>query len=450
MDLNFKLNLTQEQKLVMTQEMQLSVKLLQMSAIELNEYVEKEILENPVLEKKEKENTQGNIDEKKEILNYLKFDDYSHNNYTSKDEEISPFLFISKAQSLTEYLNEQLIDAIDDEYMRSICSYMAENLDERGYLSMDIEDIAHELNITLDEANNALAIVQAQEPSGIAARNLSECLYIQLKRKNIVNDTLKEIVYNHLELIALNKYAVLGEKLGITVKEAQNYGDIIKKLNPKPSRGFFTGEMVSYVMPDAYIRKIGSEFIVIMNDNLFPNLFVNSYYKNILNGEKNEAQKFVDNKVNSALFLIKSIEKRKSTVYNVLTEIVKMQKDYFEKGAKYLKPMTLKEIADILKLHESTISRAIKNKYIDTKEGTIKIKDLFTSAIHSELNEEVSAASIKIIIHELISKESKNKPLSDQAICDLINEKGMNIKRRTVAKYREELGIAASSKRKRY
>ena len=459
--MDFNLNLTQEQKLIMTQQMQLSIKLLQMSTYDLREYIEKEFSENPVLEAqyedtKEVSKEQDRL-EYKELLKYLESDNYGSQSYGEYDEEgISPFTFISKPESLTDYLEGQILELPIDEYMRSVCSYMVECLDQKGYLDIKKEELMNELDCSEETFNRALIVIQNLEPAGIGARDLKECLEIQLERKGENDPIVKEIIDNHLDDLADNRYQVIAKDLDITPKKAQDYGDLIKTLEPKPSRGFYTGDEVGFIIPDAEIRKIDGEFLILMNDGVLPMLSVNPLYKDILKDSTNdkEATEYVKEKIDKAMFLIKSIEQRKSTLHKVLQKILEKQKDYFEKGEKYLKPMTLKEIAEKLEMHESTISRAIRDKYILTSMGTIKIKDLFVNSISnkekSKGEEDVTVINIKKALEEVIKEEDKRKPLSDQAISKILKEKGMAISRRTVAKYREELGIKSSSKRKRF
>ncbi|MDU6633702.1 MAG: RNA polymerase factor sigma-54 [Clostridium perfringens] len=459
--MDFNLNLTQEQKLIMTQQMQLSIKLLQMSTYDLREYIEKEFSENPVLEAqyedtKEVSKEQDRL-EYKELVKYLESDNYGSQSYGEYDEEgISPFTFISKPESLTDYLEGQILELPIDEYMRSVCSYMVECLDQKGYLDIKKEELMNELDCSEETFNRALIVIQNLEPAGIGARDLKECLEIQLERKGENDPIVKEIIDNHLDDLADNRYQVIAKDLDITPKKAQDYGDLIKTLEPKPSRGFYTGDEVGFIIPDAEIRKIDGEFFILMKDGVLPMLSVNPLYKDILKDSTNdkEATEYVKEKIDKAMFLIKSIEQRKSTLHKVLQKILEKQKDYFEKGEKYLKPMTLKEIAEKLEMHESTISRAIRDKYILTSMGTIKIKDLFVNSISnkekSDGEEAVTVINIKKVLEEVIKEEDKRKPLSDQAISEILKEKGMAISRRTVAKYREELGIKSSSKRKRF
>lgn len=458
MKLDFNLNLTQEQRLIMTQEMQLSIKLLQMSTYDLRDYIENEFLENPILE--------GNFDfvqedkkyddkiDYKEMIKYLEFDNYGSQSYGeyNKEDDVSPFNFISEKESLTEYLKEQLIESEEDEYKKAIVSYMIENIDSRGYLDMSLEDICKELNISIELGQDSLEILQDLDPDGIGARDLKECLKIQLIKKGLLDDNLEIIIDEYLDLIADNKFNVIAKKLKITPREAQDLGDIIKNLEPKPSRGFYTGDEVKFIIPDAAIRKIDGQYFVVMNDGVIPKLSISNIYKEVLNNKEDKnTENYVKEKLNSAMFLIKSIEQRKSTLLRILEKIVEKQEKYFDKGQKYLRPMTLKEMAEMLGIHESTVSRAIKDKYILTSFGTVKIKDLFVTglSVNKSDGEEVAVVNIKNNIKDIIDREDKQKPLSDQAICDYLNEKKLNISRRTVAKYREELGIKSSSKRKR-
>lgn len=452
MAMTFELSLTQEQKLIMTQEMQLSVKLLQMSSIELKEHIENEVLENPVLEyADENKDNNSTTMEYKEFMEFLKKDKTYYNNETA-EEEVSPFYFISEKKSIRQFLREQVNDLDVNDFYRSICFNLIDNLDEKGYLDIELKDIANNLKIGVKHLTHALKIIQSLDPAGIGARNLKECLKLQLIRRNIVDENLFSIIENHMEDIAENKNNKIAKALNIELKNVQEYGDIIKKLEPKPASGFYDGEETKFILPDAYIKNINGKYEVIINEDITPGLKINPIYKEILSNDSDkEALEYVKQKIDNAVFLMKSIEYRKSTIYRVLEKIVDYQKDYFEFGDDFIKPMTLKDIAESLGIHESTVSRAIKDKFININKGTIKIKDLFTIGLSSKDNaQDISTNLIKKEIKLLIDLEEKTNPYSDQSICDTLNKKGMNISRRTVAKYREELGIKSSSKRKRY
>lgn len=454
MQMDFKLNISQKQKLILTQIMKQSINILQMSAYELREYIKKEFEENPILE------AEFNLIESRENIDNTQSAKYLNDRYDegynykyNNEDEVSVFNFISDKKSLKDYLHEQLGEVKSDIKIKKIVSYMIESLDSRGYLENTLEEICNDLGVNKEVGKNALKILQSLEPCGIGARNLKECLLIQLKNKGILDEIIKEIILKYLEYIADCKYNYIAKELKITPKKVQAYGDIIKTLEPKPARGYYTGEEIKFIIPDAYIVKIRGEYSVIMNKDIIPNITINNLYKQeILNGKNKREVEYVKEKVNDAINLINNVEQRNTTILKLLECIVKKQKEYFENGQEYLKPMTLRELADEMRMHESTVSRAIKDKYILTSRGTVKIKDLFCNGIVScGINgDDVSTNTIKNKIKKLVKLENKSKPLSDQAICDLLNKEDIVISRRTVAKYREELGIKSSAKRKRF
>ncbi|GAA0114828.1 RNA polymerase factor sigma-54 [Clostridium senegalense] len=450
MNLGFDLKLSMEQKLVMTMEMQLSIKLLQMSTYDLMTYINKELEENIALESKD-DNKLEEIDLKK-LINFLddnkRGKDYDY--YKEKEEEISPLNFVIEKESLKDYLKKQLIDFKMDKIMFRVCVYIIESLNHKGYFEEDIDETANRNKCSVVEVNKALSIIQSLEPEGIGARNLKECLKIQLNRKNIKDEKIYMIIDNHLQDISRGKLLNIAKELKIDSEKVQYYIDLIRTLEPKPSRGFFTGDETNYIIPDAVIKRIEDEFIVIMNDSILPKLNINNTYKEVLNNcDEQETIEYVKEKVNKAIFLMKSIESRRNTLQLVIEQIIKIQKKYFLYGTSYLKPMTIRIIADNLEFHESTVSRAIKDKYIALPTGkVIRIKDLFTNSMTTD-GEDISTYNIKKKIEEIVENENKKKPLSDSKICEILNDDGINISRRTIAKYREELGILSSSRRKR-
>lgn len=459
MNLGFDLKLSQEQKLIMTMEMQQSVKILQMSSYELLQYIEKEMQENVVLDIKddiddsEVYSSDNKLKEYREVIKYLEFDSYSNKIY-SQDEEnesISPLNFISNKPTLKDYLKDQIMYNNLNKYDESICRYIVDNIDYRGYLDEDIvNNLVTEINISTESALRCLEIIQNLEPVGIGARSVSECLIIQLHKKGIVDSCLEKIINHYLFELSKGKYQLISKALGITPKLVQGYEDVIKDLEPKPTRGFFTGEEICYVVPDVYIKKIDNDYFIIMNDSLVPKLMINNTYKDVINNSNDEATiEYVKDKIGSAMFLIKSIQSRKNTLYRVMEKIVENQKEYLAGGDKYLKPMTIKSIAQSLDMHESTASRAIRDKYVALNNGEIKrIKSLFATCVNVS-NEDISVDNVKSMIKQIICDESKTKPLSDAGISNILNERKIDISRRTVAKYREEMGIKSSSQRKR-
>lgn len=289
------------------------------------------------------------------------------------------------------------------------------------------------------------------EPSGVGARSLSECLMIQMASLGIYNEILEEIVTKDLNLIANNKYKEISKKYNMSLQKCVELINIIKTLDPKPGRTCSVEKSV-YIQPDVTVEKIDDEFIVYLNEKDSYQIRINSYYKDILKNSQSDesAKEFIKERLNSATGLMKNIESRKTTVLKIAEEIVKAQDEFLRKGTKYIKPLKMKDIAEKLEFHESTISRGVNGKYMLTPFGVYEFRYFFSSAIETENNEMASSTSIKKIIKETIKDENKKKPLSDDHISKLLKEKGINVARRTVAKYREELGIPSSSKRKEY
>jgi RNA polymerase sigma-54 factor len=308
------------------------------------------------------------------------------------------------------------------------------------------------LNVKPEVVSEALSVIQTFDPFGVGAADLKECLLIQLKNKDILDKKVETMVMNHLDDIACNRINNISKKLSISIEEAQKFSDIIKNLEPKPGRAFEGNTATKYVTPDAYIEKAGNEYIVIVNDHYGSRLMINQYYKNILNSEdkSSQASTYINNKLSSAMWLIKSLEHRKNTLYDVVNAILQYQMDFFERGPMFLKTMTLKKIAEMVNVHESTVSRAINGKYVQTPRGIFEIKYFFKSGVDNQDGEAISSESIKKIIKSYVNGEDTSKPVSDQNIADFLVKKGYVISRRTVAKYRDELGILSSSKRKRY
>lgn len=455
MNLDFNLNLSQQQKLAMTQHMQLSIKILQMSSCELRELINKELEENPIIDGDFNINKDIELEQYKKMLESMEYDN-NYNLYSKGDydeEWVSPLNLVSEKETLKNCLYEQLYSNKQVKGLIEIIEYMIESLDNRGYLDETIENICKKFNISEEKCVQALCILQSLEPSGVGCRDIKECLLIQLKKENRLNSHLEEIINKYLELVADNKFKDIAKYLGITQLEAQDYGDIIKSLEPKPARGYYTGDETKFITPDAYIKKIGNDYVVIMNNDVVPQLSINGAYKSLLlQGSDREVENYIKEKIGSAMFLIKSINNRENTLKVILEDIIKKQREYLDKGKKYLKPMLLKDIAEDIKMHESTVSRAIKDKYILTNYGTIKIKDLFATGYSSKGfpdKKDISTKNIKDIIKDIIENENKKKPFSDEMICKELTKKNLNISRRTVAKYREEMGIKSSSKRKR-
>ena len=440
MKTEYSYKMKQTQKLAMTKEMQLSIKILQMSSEELSEFVEKEFVDNPVIEINE--NSAVNIKE-------FDFNIFNSKRNYSNANDVSPLNFVSKEKSLKEYLHEQILEMEKDKVIRKTADYIVECLNDSGYFEMKEEDISQRLSVDKGIVEKALKFIQSLEPYGVGARNLKECLLIQIYHLNLEDDIIVKIVNNDLDDIGNDNYKKISKELNITRAEVQRYSRIIKSLEPRPSRGFYTGEDYKFIIPDAEIRKDGENLEIIMNDQAVPRIVISNMYKKILDEKKDdETERYVKDKLVRAEFLIKSIEVRKNTLKRILEFIVDKQYEYFIERKKFLKPMTIKEAAETLNCSESTVSRAVKDKFILTSFGVIKIKDLFTVNSIRNSSKDVSVSYIKSIIEKIINEENKKNPISDQEIVEGLKKIDIAISRRTVAKYREEMGIKSSHKRK--
>lgn len=471
MKMGFELSLSQTQKLIMTPELRQAIQILQFNNVELMEYLNNQLEANPFLEvvDKKDEDSKDDIDKADSYLDgddtndkidwkevVERYDDISYkvNEIANDTEKRQSFeSYTSKKASLKEHLMLQLGMSVKTEKERKIGEFLIESLDRKGYLSSSIHDISLQINESHIDVEKTLHIIQGFDPVGVGARNLSECLMIQLKEKGIQDRNAYVIVDKYLDDIATNKMQKISKELGIPVQRVQSICDIIKMLEPKPARGFVVdSDNIRYIVPDVTIEKIDDEYIIIINDGNLPSLSINSYYKQLANEiDDKEASKFLSDKLNSSMWLIKSIEQRRTTLYKVVESILKFQRNFFDYSDGVLKPLILKDVAEDISVHESTVSRATNGKYVQSPRGLFELKYFFTSSISDGNSDEgVSSTNVKLQIKEIIEKENAQKPLSDQKISDILANKGINISRRTVAKYRDEMKIPASSMRRRF
>ncbi len=457
----------QTQKLMMTPELRIAIKILQYSAIELAEYIQQEAAENPVLEIREEageensdetietEVTREELEEKYDIDWEDYFADRSDLGFQGtrreEAEELKYEQFISKAPTMHEHLIFQLSLLELTKVERKVGEYLIGNLDDYGYLQVSVEEAAQKFSLTIEEIEAILKMIQSFEPYGVGARNLVESLVIQAENLKIMTPLVKRIIEFYLPELAKGKIAKIAQELNVETGEVQQALDIIKKLDPKPGRNFSSANDVRYIVPDIVLERIDGEYVVLVNDTAFPRLGINNSYRELLKKEENsEAKAFVEQKLNSAAWLIKSIEQRRLTLYKVAQCLVEFQRDFLDHGVRYLKPLNMKQVATRVGVHESTVSRATAGKYAQTPQGVYELKYFFTSGVENLAGGFTSAESVKKSIVDLINVEDSKSPFSDQKICDLLNLKGINISRRTVAKYRDELGISPASVRKRY
>ncbi len=461
--LGFDLTIEQSQKLVMTPELIQAIQILQFNTQELDAFVQEQLLVNPVLEQDQSapSNPEAETSEKerekldwKEFIRNGSYDDISYRGYRDKDEERSDSFerYVTNEVTLPEHLMFQYQFATVDKGCRRVGKYIIESLDENGYMTSTVEEISRATGVREEKVGEALDIIHGFDPAGVGARDLSECLQLQLAARKELTPQMEEIITHHLEDIANNRLSAVARDTGMTVLQVQEAADVIRTLEPKPGRQFASQMETKYVIPDVIVEKIDNEYVVIINESSTPHLTISSYYKGLLGKAEKDQQlaDYLSERVSSANWLIKSIEQRKQTIYNVVSAVVKYQKDFFDLGSKHLRTLTLKDIAEELGIHESTVSRSISGKYLQCPRGVYEIKYFFSAGVSDEVGEGVSSNSIKEFIKEIVEGEDRHKPYSDQAMVSILKDKGFNISRRTVAKYRDELGILSSSKRKRY
>jgi RNA polymerase sigma-54 factor len=469
MELKHTLQLTLKPTLIMTQRLQQALKLLQVPTLELQQILKQELLQNPLLEEvDEEEETQevsgpeeetSTAEEPEPVDNeeQLEWADYYQDGY-----EASPGRPDNSAElpervpvtvpTLPEHLEGQLRISTDDPELTEIGDFLIGSIDDRGFLTITVEEVATLLGKPVEKVEEAVKVVQSFEPAGIGARDLRECLLIQLDRKEMGDSLAARIVRDHFDSLKDRKFAEIAKKMHVSITQVQAAGDIIAKLNPKP--GFLIShEEPRYVVPDLVVDKVEDKYVVFLNDRHVPRLRINPSYRDILRGDrsrKDKTREYVIGKLNSAKWLIQTIEQRRKTMVKVMKCIVDSQEEFFDRGIAFLKPLTLQQVANQIDMHESTVSRVTNNKYVQTPRGVFELKFFFSSKLQTDAGEEMSAKSAKDIISTLIEEEDRSDPLSDQKIADILRDRGLRIARRTVAKYREQLKLLPARYRKRH
>lgn len=451
--MNFKntLELNQSQKLILTTQLKQSLAILNMSRLEVEEEIRKESESNPLLEAEKNE----------EGIDWEKYIKHMESVNIRQDKNDAPYSsenavdfenMIRSTSNLYDYLIDELKYFKLTFEEKRICKYIIDSLDEDGYLRINDKEIYDELRVDASLFRRCLDIVQQLDPPGIGARNISECLILQLERMGISNNIVENIIMNDLELIGRNKLKDIAKKYKISIEKCKEAIEIIRHLDPKPGRACSNDKCV-YVQPDVIVDKIDGKYIVHTNERDVYNIKINDFYRNMMTDKDSdkEAKEFIKERLNSAATLIKNIESRKSTILRIAEAIIEEQQEFIQKGEKYIKPMKMKDIADKLEIHESTVSRGVNGKYMLTPFGLYEFKFFFNAALETDNSSEgASSAGIKRDIKDIIDGENKKKPLSDDAISKMLKEKGVSVARRTVAKYREEMGIPSSSRRKEF
>ncbi|MEM8607604.1 MAG: RNA polymerase factor sigma-54 [Myxococcota bacterium] len=471
MELKQQLKLSQQ--LIMTPQLQQAIKLLQMSRMELSELVQEELLENPMLEEgaelrdsrapqteEVEAPPQDPTEAKKAEIDWERYVE----NYTEQapmptvrrnDDELPGLeATLSSAEDLTDHMGWQLRmgEFMDDE--RRFGALVIGNLNDNGYLKIEgtapediVPRLAAEAGMDPEDAEEVLRMIQQFDPIGVAARSLEECLTIQAVHFEM-DELVLNVIANHLSDLEKRHYPAVAKALGCPLEEVYDVAQIIAELEPRPARRFQTEEP-RYIVPDVYVHRVGDEYYVVANDDGMPKLKISGFYRSAM-ADNPKAKEYIQDKLRSAQWLIRSIDQRRKTIVKVTECIVEKQRDFFDKGIEYLKPMILRDVAETVGMHESTISRVTSNKYVHTPRGTFELKYFFNSAIRRDNQNDIASESVKQAIKSIIGGEDERAPLSDQRIVEILAQDDIKIARRTVAKYREMLGILSSSKRKKY
>ncbi|MFB3926570.1 MAG: RNA polymerase factor sigma-54 [Syntrophales bacterium] len=478
MAFELKQNLKLSQQLIMTPQLQQAIKLLQLSRMELVDVIRQEIEENPLLEEtaadddpesemapemepvksvSTTEELTGEGDGKEEFDWNSYLEDYGPMgvSYQREDAEGPSWEnVLTKKTSLSDYLMWQLQLSRLGERERKVGEQIIGNLDYNGYLMASIEEIASIENVEPDFVESVLGKIQEFDPPGIAARDLRECLLIQARFLGTSNPVLETIIRDHLKDMETKNYNQIVRKLKVPLAEVLNAVLIISNMDPKPGR-IYNEEKDQYIIPDVFVFKMGDDYKIIINEDGMPRLRISNFYKEILGGingstENENCKDYIKERLHSATWLIKSIQQRQRTIYRVSESIVKYQRDFFDYGINYLKPMVLRDVADDVQMHESTISRVTTNKYMHTPRGIFELKYFFNSGISKTSGDSIASKSVQEEIKKIIQNENKKRPYSDNEIVDILKTSGISIARRTVAKYREMMNILPSSRRKTY
>jgi RNA polymerase sigma-54 factor len=463
------------QKLILTPSLQQAIKLLPMSTIELADMLNQEVVENPLLEEVPTEELQATDavaqTERTEAPEQPRqerpdswddadyayfFGDYLDDGYRASRapvevKELPPLEnTLSTQGSLADHLQWQLSLSTDDAKVLEIGMAIIGNLADDGYLMASVDEIAAMGNWTVQEAEQVLTRMQQFDPIGVAARDLQECLTLQLRHLGLQGTPAEKIVTDHLRLLQNHQVPEIARRLGVSIEDLKPHIEIIRHLDPKPGSRL-NPTPSQYVIPDVYVVKVEDQYVAMLNEDGLPQLRISPVYKRLLDksGENNdETRAYVKEKFRSALWLLKSVDQRQKTIYKVATSIINFQKDFLDHGIEHLKPLVLRDVANDIGMHESTVSRVVNNKYMHTPQGVFEMKFFFHSGISSSFGESVSSVTIKQRIKKIIEAEDARKPLSDSKIVSILQKEGLMLARRTIAKYREELKIPTSNQRK--
>ena len=459
MDLKLQVKQTQ----TLSQRMIQSAEILQMTSQELNTYINELALENPVIDIVEPPTAEEQREsiEQQEWLNSFNEENYylyqRQNNDDDYDFKSSWNINTDDGETLQDYLWSQLITENFTDQETEIIKFMLECLDNKGYLEESIETIASYFGTDTEIVEELLSDLQSLDPSGVCARTLEECLKLQLERRDMLTPVLESIIDNCLEMVAKNQIPAIARKLRLSPTETAGYCQIIKSLNPKPGVSFSSRDQLRYIIPDVTIVKFKDHFDILLNESMYPTIELNSYYRQMnQNPESSELKEYLGNKIRQAEWVKQCVTQRGKTLMQVSRAILEHQEEFFTFGPAHLNPLRLADIAQELDIHESTVSRAVSKKYLQCSWGVYPMNFFFSRSVAVQESssesgtQSVTAADIKRVLREIIEEENKKKPYSDRLLGEKLAERGISISRRTVAKYREEEGIADASGRKAY
>ncbi|TXL67497.1 RNA polymerase factor sigma-54 [Cerasibacillus terrae] len=426
----------QTTKLTMTAELRQAIALIQYNTIDLLEFIQNQAIENPLIELEEPE------------LEYQQGLDFHLQTTSKQNNHIDPIPLIAQNQNhLIEDLLEQIKYLKIDNEKRTILQYIILNLDDNGYLTFSTQELASQLNKNEVKIKTTLPLLHKLEPIGVGARNLKECLLLQAEHYFPEKPLIKHIIEHYLTELADKKWHDISQKSELTLTEVKQIAKAISTLNPRPYAGLFNNEP-NYLLPDLTIKKENEEYKILLGDHFLPKIKINQNYLHLKNSHP-QTSSYIQSKYNSYMWLMNSIEQRRTTMMKITNTVIKMQPGFLKQGFSQLMPMTLKEVANEINMHESTVSRAVSNKIICTPVGSFEMNKLFSSKLKKNGTDYASSAQVKVILKQLIHEEDRQKALSDQKLADKIKEEnGITVSRRTIAKYREELNIPSSSKRK--
>ena len=450
--------MTQKQTQTLSPQMMQSMEILQMGSQELLEYIEEAVQENPVLEREENYDRNDEFTDLRRKLEWLESTDPQNRYYHQQDSEdendpLRNFGAVEDGEENLYYYVLSQVRALDLAPEVAACAeFLVESLNQNGWLDEPLSALAEDLGQPLERMEQALGVVQSLEPAGVGARDLSECLRLQLVRRTPVNALAVEIAKSHLDALSKSRYGLIARELKAGQEEVRQACDLIRSLNPRPGTGFAARENLTYINPDIIVVSFPDHFELLANDYYFPTLNISGYYTRLLKeSDEAEVKDYLTGKVRQAKWMVRSIEQRRSTLMACASCILELQEPFFRKGPGHLTPMSLADVAGRIGVHESTVSRAVRDKYIQCSMGVYPLSYFFSRSLGSAAGgDAASPDAAKALLKKLIGEEDKRRPLSDQKLCQLMGEQGCALSRRTVAKYRDELHIPSTTGRKLY